>query len=374
MSMAICNAAGFLTAGQLAVAANATIEVRRESDSGLASIFSNRAGTTPITNPSAFADASGRFSFYAAASQGGFSILVTKGAESFTLRNVPLGTGQEFDVDPWWVTAFAAASAAAARLALGAASLAALTRTRYGHTYAHNAVDVTNDWDIAAGGCMDVTGAYWITTAALTKQADVAWAVGNAAGMLDTGAVGNSEYYIFAIARSDTGVTDYLSSLSPTAPTMPANYDYKRLIGYFRRLAGVNTLLDVYENAGGGIVLAWRAPTLDVNLAATLTTSRRTDAVKAPTAFATLAHLNVLMTDAGSAFHVWIACPDTTDAAPSATVAPLSNASTAASAAGIGRQMMIRTDAAGLIAARASLATVDLYAVSTMGFTWDRRN
>jgi hypothetical protein len=62
--------------------------VRRESDSGLAAIFSDAAGTTPITNPSAFADSVGRFTFYAAGISEGYSVLVTKGAESFTLHNV----------------------------------------------------------------------------------------------------------------------------------------------------------------------------------------------------------------------------------------------------------------------------------------------
>ena len=256
----------------------------------------------------------------------------------------------------------------------GLAYVAALSGTRYGHTYAHNAVDVTNDWDIAAGGCMDVTGAYWITTAALTKQADVAWAVGNAAGLLDTGAVGNSDYYLFAIARSDTGVTDYLSSLSPTAPTMPANYDFKRLIGWFKRVGGVNVLMDVYETEGGGIEVQWRAPTLDVNLAATLTTSRRTDAVKVPLNFSVLAHLNVMLFDAGTSFSTSIYCPDQTDLAPSPTVAPLASMFISST---IGRGQFkhsVRTSAAGLIATRADLATVDQYSVATLGFTWARRN
>ena len=256
----------------------------------------------------------------------------------------------------------------------GLAYVAALTGTRYGHTYAHNAGDVTNDWDIAAGGCMDVTGAYWITTAALTKQADVAWAVGNAAGLLDTGAVGNSDYYLFAIARSDTGVTDYLSSLSPTAPTMPANYGFKRLIGWFKRVGGVNVLMDVYETEGGGIEVQWRAPTLDVNLASTLTTSRRTDAVKVPLNFSVLAALNVVVNDAAANYQVWICCPDQADAAPSVSAAPLCNIGQSALSTSPSQLMRIRTSASGTIAARANLATIDLYAASTMGFTWARRN
>ena len=258
----------------------------------------------------------------------------------------------------------------------GLAYVAALSGTRYGHTYAHNAVDVTNDWDINAGGCMDVTKAYWITTTALTKQADVAWAVGNAAGLLDTGAVGNSDYYLFAIARSDTGVTDYLSSLSPTAPTMPASYDFKRLIGWFKRVGGVNVLMDVYETEGGGIDVRWRAPTLDVNLANTLTTSRRTDPVKVPLNFSTIAHLRITVQDSSLGHATNVCCPDETDVAPSYNTAPGAMFQTSGTApnSGTGAQASIRTSAAGLIAARSSLATIDLYAVFTIGFTWARRN
>ena len=64
------------------------------------------------------------------------------------------------------------------------------------------------------------------------------------------------------------------------------------------------------------------------------------------------------------------------DAAPSATAAPLAVIQTSGIAplAGVGVNIKIRTSAAGLIAARSSIATVDLYAVVTMGFVWARRD
>jgi len=72
-----------------------------------------------------------------------------------------------------------------------------------------------------------------ILAAALAdKRLNTAWAVGAAAGMLDTGAIAtNVTYHIFLIQRSDTGVVDLLASLSPTGPTMPASYDRKAWIG-----------------------------------------------------------------------------------------------------------------------------------------------
>jgi hypothetical protein len=249
----------------------------------------------------------------------------------------------------------------------------ALNKAIYGMTYANAAGDVTNDLDIAAGGAMDATGAYWITTAALTKQLDVNWAIGNNAGGLDTGAIGNSDYYIWAIARSDTGVTDYLFSLSSTAPTMPTNYDFKRLVGWFKRVGATIVLFKTYETEGGGLEFLWSSPTLDIDLTNTLTTTRRTDVVKVPLNFSTIAILNVQVADAVQNI-VYIYSPDLTDVAPSTTAAPLANAYSNATGSEDYYQLRIRTSASGLIAARASVATMNNYRISTIGFTWARRN
>lgn len=399
MSLAVFNSASFISAAGLAVAAGATIEVRRESDGLLASIFSDAAGAVPITNPSAFADASGRFTFYAAGILGGYSVKVTKGAENFTIHNVAIGVLGQLDVAyldaqipdsvidakgdlivgtaadvPGRLPVGAAGSVPMARPAdaFGLAYVAALTKAIYGLTYANNVADATNDIDIAAGGAMDATGAYWMTCAALTKRLDANWAVGNNQGGLDTGSIGNSDYYIWLIARSDTGVVDYLFSLSSTAPTMPANYDFKRLIGWFKRVSATIVPFKTFETEGGGIQFAWTTTTQDVNLSATLTTTRRTDALKVPLNFSVIADLSVYVADAASSYDIFLGCPDVADVSPNG----------AANTTRIIGQLnvanlsyhKIRTSSTGTIAARADLATVDTYAVSTLGFIWARRN
>lgn len=265
----------------------------------------------------------------------------------------------------------------AGRPAWAAASAVAPTKgTIFGWTYGNNVGDATNDIDIAAGGGADGTGAVSIVGAASTKQSDALWAVGSAAGALDTGAVGNNGYYIWAIKRSDTGVVDYLFSLSATAPDMTrpgAAYDYKRLFGYFLRAGGAIVTCHTYETEGGGLELIWDTPTLDVNLAGTLTTARRTDAVKVPLLFSTTAILHITMNDASAVQRAIVYCPDQSDGTPSGTAAPLYNFTTDNTGGSEGRSMDVRTSAAGLIAARSNLATVDLYAVSTQGFRWSRR-
>jgi hypothetical protein len=242
----------------------------------------------------------------------------------------------------------------------------------YGLTYANNAGDATNDLDLAAGGCMDATGAYLIAVTALTKQSDVAWAVGTNAGALDTGVVGNSDYYIWAIARSDTGVTDILFSLSSTAPTMPANYDYKRLIGWFKRTGGTIVALKTYETAGGGLEFVWSAPTLDVNASSAVTTSRTTYAVKVPLTFSVEAKLIVNVIDASLGFYAKVGALDEADVAPSSTATPLVNFNVGTNTNAY-IQVSIRTSATGLIYARSDLASVDAFRVVTLSFVWSRR-
>lgn len=116
-----------------------------------------------------------------------------------------------------------------------------------------NASDATNDVDIAAGTAAsdDAEPVRMVLASALGKRLDAAWTVGGTPGSslggLDTGAVGNNQYYIWLIRRPDTGVVDALFSLSSSSPTMPANYTQKRLIGQVNRLAAANELLNPYS-------------------------------------------------------------------------------------------------------------------------------
>ena len=267
----------------------------------------------------------------------------------------------------------------------GIAYRAALGKAIYGLVQSNDGGDPTNDIAISAGGAMDSTNAYWMTlSSAITKRLDASWVVGTAQGGLDgTESVAGTPdtstwYYIWLIARSGTGVVDVLFSESATSPTMPASYDFKRLIGAVFNNSGANLdLFTAYETEGGGLEVMWTTPTLDINLADTLTTARRTDAVHAPLAFSTIAHLNVAANDASGGSFVFIQCPDQTDSAPSVTVAPIYNLGTGDGTVAnqsFGGQYHIRTSSAGLIASRASVATMDLYIVSTMGFMWARRN
>lgn len=101
----------------------------------------------------------------------------------------------------------------------------------YGATLSNNGSDATNDIDIAAGSVVSDDGTVVMAITAITKRLDAAWAVGTAQGGLDTGAIANATYFVWAIHRPDTGVTDVLFSTSASSPTMPSSYTKKARIG-----------------------------------------------------------------------------------------------------------------------------------------------
>jgi hypothetical protein len=118
MPLARFDGVAFTTTGGLALAPNAALEIRRESDSGLASIFEDRDGLTGITQPGFEADSEGAFFFYAAGLSGGYSVQSTSGAEVRLLNNQAIGTAQERDASDYGATIMDAANAAAARALL----------------------------------------------------------------------------------------------------------------------------------------------------------------------------------------------------------------------------------------------------------------
>lgn len=185
-----------------------------------------------------------------------------------------------------------------------------------GFELSNNGTDPTNDIDIAVGECRDDADSANIELAsALTKQLDVAWAVGTNQGMLDTGAVGDNTYHIFAIKRSDTGVVDVLASLSATSPTMPANYDKKRRIGSIIRSGG--TIL-AFSQRGDEFLL--NVPVRDVN-----TTNPGTSAVLAtltvPAGIKVRAMTTVNTVDTGAnTRYVLVTSPDQADTAAAANM------------------------------------------------------
>lgn len=95
--LAIYSSAAFTNTSGVAVAASASVEVRREDTGALASIFSDVDGLNALANPFN-ADANGRFSLYAAGLSLGYKITVTKDAVSHVLRHQAIGTAAQIDL------------------------------------------------------------------------------------------------------------------------------------------------------------------------------------------------------------------------------------------------------------------------------------
>lgn len=254
---------------------------------------------------------------------------------------------------------------------------AALSGHIQGLVPSRNSGDAARDTDISAGVCMDATGAQFMRLASvLTKQLDVGWAVGTNSGGLDTGAIASNTWYaVWLIKRSDTGVVDALFSTSFTAPIMPTNYDFKRLVGAVKTDGSSNVLAyTALETAGGGLQFIWADPPLDVDVVEDATANTR--ALGGLPAFAKLtAYLNVTGTNSGAPVGLYISSLDANTEATSTTFAPLASVgSTADSGVGLVIQGMVRvvTDTSAQIRTVALNASTNLR-IATIGWEWSRR-
>jgi hypothetical protein len=230
----------------------------------------------------------------------------------------------------------------------------------------NNTTDATNDIDIAEGQCRSKDNAEDIILAsALTKRIDASWAVGSGNGGLDTGAVSSTgTYHVHAILRSDTGVVDALFSLSPTAPTLPANYDLSRRIGSFMRVSGVNV---PFTQRGDEFLR--KVPINSVN-ASNPGTSAVAATLHVPTGVQVDALFSSMYFEGGDDSYLLFTSLDQTDTAPSATVFSIGHHISGTQKSG---QFRIRTNTSAQVRYRVSFSGINT-AVKITAHGWiDRR-
>ena len=151
------------------------------------------------------------------------------------------------------------------------------------------------------------------------------WVVGSGNGALDTGSIAtNTWYHVFEIERTDTGVSDFLISLSATAPTFPASYTKKRRIGSIKTDATPN-IISFFQN---GDEFYWSTfPALDIN-AVTPSITAALVTVQTPLGVRTKAFFNATISfGALVGTGILFSSPDVADAAPSFTASPLASIS-----------------------------------------------
>lgn len=218
---------------------------------------------------------------------------------------------------------------------------------------------------IAAGQATDSTNASSMTLSASIAKTTSAWTAGSTNGGLDTSAIANSTWYhFFLIAKADLSAVDVLFSLSPSSPTMPANYTLKRRIGSGKTDGSANWTSFVQF----GDEFLWASDVLDVNNAATVTTAALLT-LTVPTGVQVWAMFRARATSTANTSFIFTS-PDQSDQAPSVTAAPLSSLidNTAYTSA---PTLIVRTNTSAQVRHRES-ANTDTFYLSTFGWI-DRR-
>lgn len=133
----------------------------------------------------------------------------------------------------------------------------------FGLTLSNNAGDATNDIDFAAGSARNSTDFQNLVLAsAMTKQLDVAWAAGSAAGgRMSAAAIADTTYHCFIIGKPD-GTTDVGFDVSATAPTLPTGYTTFRRLGSIMRISGA---IKAFTQLGDRFT--WAISVLDLSVA-----------------------------------------------------------------------------------------------------------
>lgn len=215
---------------------------------------------------------------------------------------------------------------------------------------------------IAAGSAADSTNVLIMAPLSAYTKNTSAWAVGSGSGSLDTGAIANNTWYhVFLIQRPDTGVVDILTSLSASAPTLPANYVFFRRIGAMKT-DGSATWILFSQN---GDEFLWPTPINDINSAA-FSTAPVLGTMSVPPGVKCTARFRGLMANSVAGVSILINSPDESVAAPNGVTG---NATANSLVAGIGTafDLSIRTNTSGQVRFVASAASTTI-ACATYGW------
>jgi hypothetical protein len=239
----------------------------------------------------------------------------------------------------------------------------------YGCTVSNNAGDLTNDLDIArceatSDDAAPTARVILSTSATVTKQTDVAWAAGSAAGGLCTGeVVGNGTWFLWAFQRSG-GLTDFCVSTT-LAPTLPDGGTKKRILFAFLRAAAAIT---AFVQDGDLVSLAVPVNSVSQVNPGTAAVLRT---LTVPLGVSVVALVTVGVTDTTPIGPcVALSDPATTDTAASVGV----NCVLRANAAGtVAASMRVRTDTSGRIRSRLSASDANVtFTLGTLGWIFTR--
>ncbi|MGY4377160.1 hypothetical protein ACVWZR_007738 [Bradyrhizobium sp. i1.3.1] len=216
-------------------------------------------------------------------------------------------------------------------------------------------------FNVGPGVATDSTSADVLTNPGTYTKTNQAWVAGfSGQGSLDTGTIApNTWYHLFFIKRVDTQYVDFITSLNPAGPALPANYNYYRRIGAMRTDGTGQWRLFIQQ----GNKFLWAVPTLD-DITAVGTTSALVT-LNVPTGVKVEAEIYGLGVNTAQSTVWMISSPDQSDTLPS-TGGPFSGI-VAVGGANSGYSQIVRTNTSGQVRKRANVATTTIY-INTFGW------
>lgn len=219
---------------------------------------------------------------------------------------------------------------------------------------------------IGPGVGADSTNTHLIKTTTTFTKSLASFVAGTGNGGLDTGTtLGaiNTPYFVLAVLNPTSGATDYILSLSATAPTLPTGFTIFRVVGW-GKTDGSKNFLQIQQRGDDFIygVSTLDASSITVGTAAVLTT------LTVPLGFQVNALFHAQFSNGTAGASLLITSPDESDQAPSAGIRSIQTQVSGANATG---EFEKRTNVSGQIRSRGDTAA-NTVSIGTYGFRWSR--
>jgi hypothetical protein len=201
----------------------------------------------------------------------------------------------------------------------------------HGLVRSNDAGDTAQDINVTAGEAQDTANGNNITLASeITKKTDATWAAGDDAGGMASGVslTNGMTLHVHVILNPTSGAVDVGFDSSVTAANLladavvvAAGFTKYRRIGSIVLTAGATTVRNFTQYPGGEF---WPdVPVLDVSATNPGTSAVTETLASVPTGVKMKAIMNVFLDGGANACQAYLSSLDTTDAAPSDSVAPL---------------------------------------------------
>jgi len=214
-----------------------------------------------------------------------------------------------------------------------------------------SAAGSTATFGISAGTSSNTLLTAVMTLASAYTKTTSSWAVGSAAGALDSGVIANSTWYhVYIIKRLDTSVTDILISTSVSSPTLPTNYTVFRRIGSMKT-DGSAQWVAFTQN---GDEFLWLSAIADASASA-VGTSASSITLSVPTGVKVYAIFSGRFYGGSGQRYCLVSSPDVTDIASATNNSNISHNATGSSATSY--WLRIRTNTSAQIRVRSDTAS-----------------